>query len=96
MIIQKMVQLIGAIETEAANLMVSIKKYKRQKTKGQVDSDEEDPPVKSKGSVVRHKTSNSIEMIGCLENEIRQICHRISSLNQRVNADSEEAEEDEP
>ncbi len=87
-----MVQLIGAIEKEAANLMVSIKKYKRQKTKGQVDSDEEDLSAKKGG--VRHKTSNSIEMIGCLENEIRQICHRISTLNQRVNADSEEMEEE--
>ena len=100
-IIEKMVQLIIAIEQEARNLMQTIKKYKLQKKtpskfyEGE-DSDENEDKGSEKGfGIGRHRVSSSLEKIGCLEKEIKQICSRISNLNKCVNIDSDEEGEEE-
>ena len=93
-----MVQLIVAIEREAKNLMLTIRKFKKMKKKDlrEEDEDEENENGRSKAEdeeeerISRHKVSTSLDKIGCLEKEIKQICSRITNLNQCVNVDSDE------
>jgi seryl-tRNA synthetase len=85
-IIGKMVQLIGVVEQEAKNLMKAIKKYKNQKNQDDLDEEEKFDNIE----IGHCKVTNSLKKIGNLESEIKQICSRISNLNQRVNMDSEE------
>ncbi len=102
-IIEKMVLLITAIEREARLLMKKIRKYKSKKqTEGDSSEDEtrsrhnkdSDSEEEEKG---RHcRVSGSLEKIGCLEKEIKQICSRISNLNKCVNFDSEDELESKP
>ena len=77
--------------------MGRIKKYKKQKkeypTEKSLDGSEGEEDAKEEQyNKTKHKTTSSLEKIGCLEKEIKQICSRISNLNQCVNMDSEEDE----
>lgn len=79
-----MVKLITTIEIEAVSLIKSIRKLK-EKRKQQYSSDEEIDPEET--AYMKKKTTNSLEKIGNLEREIKQICNRIGTLSQCLNED---------
>ena len=79
-----MVKLITTIEVEATSLIKSIRKFKERR-KQQYTSDEEIDPEES--AYMKKKTTNSLEKIGNLEKEIKQISNRIRTLSQPLTED---------
>ena len=84
-IIEKMVQLIAAIECETKNLMITIKKFKekrkRHSSNSSSDDDSDSDSSSKRTSIGQQKVASTLEKIGYLEKEIKQICGRISTLN---------------
>jgi len=92
-----------AIESEAKNLMGTIRKYKeKRKRKSEINSSDDEDLENTENSSQKceeskkkhkHKASTSLEKIGFLEKEIKQICSRIGSLNQCLHDENNSDEE---